>query len=213
MKSRIVATLALAGSLAVVPLATAQAANDDITAVSTISVGLNPWGIAISPNAGISAFVADGSSGIVTVVNPRTRAVTGQIQVGGTPTGVVFSPDGSLVYVANYDGYVSVVSAVGTQAVLGTVNIGLDTADTGTASYGIAISPDGSTLYVANRGSNTVSIVDTGSRSEVAEVAVGAYPTGVAVSPAIDRVYVTNSGSSTVSVISTTSRAAPEPSR
>src|SRR5436190_2951959 len=57
--------------------------------------------------------------------------------------------------------------------------------------------------YVANSSSNTVSVVDTVSNTQVATIAVGNRPIVVAISPDRTRVYVTNSNSNTVSVLAT----------
>jgi len=57
--------------------------------------------------------------------------------------------------------------------------------------------------YVANAGSNTVSVIDTGTNAVVATISVGSGPEGVAITPDGNYAYVTNSGSNTVSVIYT----------
>jgi YVTN family beta-propeller protein len=57
--------------------------------------------------------------------------------------------------------------------------------------------------YIANSGSNTVSVVDAASNTQVATIAVGNRPIVVAISPDGTRVYVTNSNSNTVSVLAT----------
>src|SRR4051812_22549353 len=54
--------------------------------------------------------------------------------------------------------------------------------------------------YVTNGGSNTVSVIDTGSNPVVATIAVGPLPRGVAITPDGPRAYGANAAS-TVSVI------------
>jgi YVTN family beta-propeller protein len=56
--------------------------------------------------------------------------------------------------------------------------------------------------FVANSGSGTVSVIDTGTNSVVANVGVGKEPVDVAIAPDGSRAYVVNKGSNTVSVIS-----------
>ena len=56
--------------------------------------------------------------------------------------------------------------------------------------------------YVANGGSNTVSVIDTATKTVVATVGVGMGPIGIAVTPDGTHVYVANA-SSNVSVIAT----------
>lgn len=67
----------------------------------------------------------------------------------------------------------------------------------------VALGRLGRTGYVTNSGSDTVTAVDTGTRSATAVIPVGSGPWGVAVDPAGTEAYVGNSGSGTVSVIDT----------
>lgn len=72
--------------------------------------------------------------------------------------------------------------------------------------WGLAVTPDGHKLYVASAQSNSVSVIDTSSRTQVgAPIPVGHNPYGVSVSPDGSKVYVTNAADGTVSVISTLS--------
>ncbi len=76
------------------------------------------------------------------------------------------------------------------------------------SSSAIAITPDGATLVVANPDSDSVTLVDTGSRKVVAELAVGVDPRTVAVVDSGNRAFVANRGSDTVSVIDLAARRA-----
>lgn len=71
---------------------------------------------------------------------------------------------------------------------------------------GIAISPDGNEAYVANADDNTVSVIDTATKTVVATIAVGDEPQGVAFAPDGATAYVTNIKDNTVSVIDTATR-------
>lgn len=77
--------------------------------------------------------------------------------------------------------------------------------NTGTDSepYTIAIAPNGKTLYSANIENDTVSVVDTATKTVTATIPVGKQPFGIAVSPNGTRVYVANSGDDNVTVIDT----------
>ena len=57
--------------------------------------------------------------------------------------------------------------------------------------------------YVTNNGSNTVSVVDTGTNTVTGSITVGTSPQAVAVNTAGTTAYVANQGSNTVSVIRT----------
>ena len=71
----------------------------------------------------------------------------------------------------------------------------------GNGAFGVAVDSAGHTAYVANTGSNSVSVVDTTSRTVTATTAVGRHPVGLAVDPSTRTVYVTNYDGSSVSVI------------
>lgn len=71
----------------------------------------------------------------------------------------------------------------------------------GNGAFGVAVEPAGHSAYVANTGANSVSVVDTTSRTVTATIAVGRHPVGVAVDPSTRTVYVTNFDDASVSVI------------
>jgi YVTN family beta-propeller protein len=80
----------------------------------------------------------------------------------------------------------------------------LDTPTPGRSSSAIALTAEGRTLLVVNPDSNSLSVVDTASRSVTAELSVGVDPRTVAVDAAGSRAYVANRGSDTVSVVDLT---------
>ena len=67
----------------------------------------------------------------------------------------------------------------------------------------VAVTSDGRRVYVPNRDSGSVAVIDTGTNTVIATIAVGAYPEGIAVSPDGRRVYVPNYRSNSVSMIDT----------
>ncbi|MDQ1274796.1 MAG: hypothetical protein QG610_368, partial [Euryarchaeota archaeon] len=142
------------------------------------------------------AYVTNGESDNISVIDTTTDKVTATISVGSDPAGVVINPNGTKVYVANaHSNDVSVIDTA-TNNVTSTVPVG-------SSPQGIAVSPNGKKVYVANLGSNTVSVIDTTSNSVISTVKTGRNPAGVAVSPDGKKTYVTNYGDKTVSVIST----------
>ena len=73
------------------------------TAVTSITVGSAPSGVAVSPD-GSSVWVANsgnGSGNTISRINTSTNLVTDTITVGSAPVGVAVSPDGSSVWVTN----------------------------------------------------------------------------------------------------------------
>jgi gliding motility-associated-like protein len=167
------------------------------TVVGSVSVGINPFGVAVSPD-GSRVYITNYSplSSSVSVINTATNTVIATIPVGIQPMGVCVSPDGTRVYVANQLGNsVSVINTV-TNTVIATVPVSLQ-------PQGICISPDGSKVYVANVNSNNVSIINTANNTVIGVVIVGTQPITVALNPDGSRLYVPNFGTNNVSVINT----------
>lgn len=89
----------------------------------------------------------------------------------------------------------------------GTVQLWAPPVPVGADPAGVAFGPNGPLAYVANTGSNSVSVIDTATRTVTSTIEVGSNPSGVVVgdasywsSPAL---FVANTGSNTVSVIDT----------
>jgi YVTN family beta-propeller protein len=129
---------------------------------------------------------------------PSTFQLGTPIAVGSGPVGIGLSPNGTLAYVANYDG--NTVSVINT-----TNNSIVATVPVGSSPLGVAVTPNGSFAYVANNFSNNVSVISTASNTVVATAAVGSIPSFVAITPDGKFAYVTNQTSSNISVISTAS--------
>ena len=142
--------------------------------------------------------------------------VTFTAQTGSSPAGVVASPDGTRVYVADTgSNTVSVFAATG-ELIDANPNVtGTQPISVGSSPSALAISADGKRLYVANTGSGTVSVIgtdptnsttyhkriDANPSSSSMDIGVGSSPSALAISGT--RLYVANRGSNTVSVIDT----------
>ncbi len=103
-------TLVLATAFATLGVMTlpglASAITPSQTAVTPITVGAEPYGVAVSPD-GSSVWVANNGSGTVSRIATSNNAVS-PITVGARPYSVAVSPDGSNVWVTNIsDGTVS----------------------------------------------------------------------------------------------------------
>ncbi len=72
------------------------------TTIATISVGTNPQNIAITPD-GASAYVVNGQSNNVSVIDTRANLVRATIPVGNqnSTSTLAITPDGALTYVTN----------------------------------------------------------------------------------------------------------------
>jgi YVTN family beta-propeller protein len=150
------------------------------------------------------AYIPNGESNTVTVVDTADNTVRAVVPVGGTAYGVAVDPRGAFAYVSNNieAGTVSVIDTA-TNEVAVTIPVGAHPA-------GMAVQPTGAFVYVANGRDRTVSVIDTATKAVVATVALPIAPPSegesgpfaVAVHPAGTYVYV-SAFNDTVSVIET----------
>jgi YVTN family beta-propeller protein len=83
--------------------------NDVAIKLAEIGVGIDPRCVAIHPNDEV-AYVTNGASGTVSVVDLVRRRVVREVMVGTEPRGCALTPNGSLLYVANHtEGTVSII--------------------------------------------------------------------------------------------------------
>jgi fibronectin-binding autotransporter adhesin len=182
-------------------------ADGTLTATTTIGVGNFPGYVAVRGDQAF-AYIANQTSDNLSVINTATQSVTQTIATGTSPQGVVVSPSGTTVYVANNataSNSISVYSAnTSTGQLTLTTTIGLPA---NSQPVGVAITPDGTKLYVVDQNTNAVSVISTSTNTVLTTFAVGNTPTDVAVNPAGTRAYVTNFFDGTVSVINISTNA------
>ena len=143
----------------------------------------------------LEAFGAEND--LVVVFDTNSLSVTKQVEARTSPNEVELSPDGSFIYVANYDSDdVTILDS--------DLNV-LATVPAGKGAHGLAISPDGRWLYVANRKTDYVSVIDTVNRKETNRIRVGDGPNHITITPDGKLIYVSNIGSADISIINTQS--------
>ncbi len=94
------------------------------TVVATIPVGVNPFGVAITPD-GTRAYVTDVSSNTVSVIDTATNTVVATIPVGVIPRGVAITPDGTRAYATNEGSNTVSVIDTATNTVVATIPVGV----------------------------------------------------------------------------------------
>jgi YVTN family beta-propeller protein len=151
----------------------------------------------------------------VTVIDPATGTVTGQIDLGmaAQPLGVAFARDGRTAIVTNWIG--RSVSVIDTETEIASAPVTLSP-DPLRADHPSAVvaSPARDEAYVANANSDTVSVVDSRSGAVLETIAVGlvpggpkgASPVGLAVAPDGGTLYVTLAGENAVAVVDLATR-------
>lgn len=139
------------------------------------------------------AYISNGGSNTVTVLDLVYLRQDRTLQVGTNPTNLVVNPVRNEIYVVNtQSGTVSVIDAVANRVVA--------TIPVHRSPTFIAVDPTGHRAYVANSGSNTVSVLDLDRRREIAVAGTGEQPSVVRVSPDGHSLVVSNRASGSVSI-------------
>ena len=139
------------------------------------------------------AYVTNGASNTVSVLDLVYLRQDRVLQVGRKPTGITANPKRNEIYVVNTDsGTVTVIDAA-KNTVEATIGVH-------SQPFSISVSPDGHRGYVANSGSNTVSVIDLDRRREIAVAGTGEAPGETAIAPDMRSLVVSNRRSGSVSV-------------
>jgi YVTN family beta-propeller protein len=133
-----------------------------------------------------SIVAAISGSGIADTIDTR-KANIATVNVGLEPQGLVVTPDGSAVYVANSgSNTVSVISSPA-NSVVATIPVG-------NVPMFVAVSPDGSTVFVSNNQDGTVSVISTKTKTVTNTISVGTAPLGLTVKPDGSQLWVCSAG-------------------
>jgi len=155
------------------------------------------------PNYREYAYVTNGGSGTVSVIDVVNVRLDREIAVGQNPVAVAVSPTRNEVYVVNSgaagaQGSVSIINAEN-NTVAGSILVHR-------APLSIEIDPAGGLAYVANSGSNTISVLDLKTRQEIAAIGAGEEPVAARLSPDGKTLVVANRKAGSVSLIDPAAR-------
>jgi len=156
------------------------------------------------PNYREYAYITNGGSGTVTVVDVANVRVDREIPAGENPVAVAASPSRAEVYVVNEGsesgrGSISVIDA-GKNTVSATIPLHRK-------PVSIDLNAAGTLAYVANSESNSVSIIDLKARQEIAQIGAGEEPVAARISPDGRSLVVANRRGNSVSIIAVAARA------
>ncbi|HXB62290.1 MAG TPA: YncE family protein [Acidobacteriaceae bacterium] len=145
------------------------------------------------------AYVTNGDSNTVTVLDLVNRRQDRVLAVGQQPTGVAVNPLRNEVYAVNTQpswgtGSVSVIDAENNRVVA--------TIAVRRLPYFIDVDSAGKRGYVANAGSNNISVIDLPTRREIEVIGAGEQPGLARIAPDMRSLVVTNRGSGSVSIFS-----------
>lgn len=132
------------------------------------------------PNYREYAYVTNGGSDTVTVLDVVDMRVDRELPVGQHPVAVAASPTRNEIYVVNAgavgaNGSVSVIDAEH-NTVVATIGVHRQ-------PLSIDLDGDGQRAYVANSGSNSISVIDLKTRQEIAQFGAGEQPVAARLAP------------------------------
>ena len=166
----------------------------------SIAVGTNPVAMAVNPATG-QVYVANQTSGTVSVINGATNTVTATVPVGTNPEAVAVNPVTGQVYVVNQG---SSPTSGGTVSVInGATNMVTATIPVGNFPQAVAVNAATGLVYVVNAFDATVTVIDSVNNSIATTISLPPGPieaATVTVNPVTGNIYVTNNFN-TVSVI------------
>ena len=150
------------------------------------------------PNYREYAYVTNGTSGTVTVLDVVNVRVDREVSVGQSPVAVVASPTRNEVYAVNSgsafgQGSVSVINAEN-NSVVATIPVHRQ-------PVSIDLDSAGSRAYIANSGSNTISVLDLQRRREIAVIGAGEEPAAARISADGKTLVVANRHGNSVSIV------------
>jgi YVTN family beta-propeller protein len=191
-------------TVAVVPSQSLNPADYVDTPETLIPVGVNPEGLAVSPD-GSRVWVADTgpqtglpSLGAISVISTATDKVTATLKLSVTdPRQIAFSPSGGTAYVTTSAG-VLVYNTASDRLV--TLIPGLGDPE------GVTVAPNG-TVYVTNTEQNVVDVISAATNRVTRTIAAGQLPWQMALTSNGSTLYVADGDSDAVSVINTATNA------
>jgi YVTN family beta-propeller protein len=157
-----------------------------------ISVGDMPAEVTFARD-GNHAFVANGMSNTVTVLDAATKAVKGTISVGAGPVGA-WPGANNVMYVDNESGKTITAIDAATMSVVHTYDLGFTPAMAATA-------PNDELWVTDTDNGKVVILMTTRDHNKIGEVVTGAGAHGIVVSHDNATAYVTNQSAGTLSII------------
>jgi YVTN family beta-propeller protein len=158
----------------------------------TIAVGDMPAEVTFTPDASY-AFVANGMSNDVTVIDPVTKAIVATIPVDKGPVGAWPAPDGRM-YVDCEEGQTVSVIDPATLTVSATYPLGFMPGMVG-------MPPSGGEVWVTDSDSGQLVFFDPATGARTGQLPTGAGAHGIAFSSDGCTAYVTNQAAGTLSVV------------
>ena len=145
---------------------------------------------------GRKAYVVNRGANLITVLDPASGKITGQVPVG-PPRCRRGEPPAAATGCRQLQRHSVTLLDASTDTVTTTIPVGQH-------PQAVAWAADGRFLYVVNDGDNTISTIDPGTGKITATVPTAQTPTSISVLPDGTRAYVTNLTSGTLTSLDLT---------
>jgi YVTN family beta-propeller protein len=139
------------------------------------------------------AYISNGGSNTVTVLDLVNMRQDRVIAVGAGPSGLAINPRRNEVYVVNSAGGTVTVINAETNTVAATIRVQR-------RPYFIDVDAEGDRAYVANSSSNNVSVLDLGLRREIGVIGAGEAPGMARIANDGKTLVISNRASGSVSI-------------
>ena len=139
------------------------------------------------------AYISNGGSNTVTVLDLVNMRQDRVIAVGAGPSGLAINPRRNEVYVVNSAGGTVTVINAETNTVAATIRVQK-------RPYFIDVDAEGDRAYVANSSSNNVSVLDLGLRREIGVIGAGEAPGMARIANDGKTLVISNRASGSVSI-------------
>lgn len=191
--------LALIGT-ALLPVSAMAASEPSV--VATVTVGISPTAVAITPD-GTKAVVANYDSASISIIDIQAATST-TVAVGTSPSAVAITPDGQRAVVTNYGSGTASIVSLASNSVTNTVTLA-----SGARPGSVVISADGTRAFVADGGIG-VNLIEqiTIATATITGSVVATLPGGLVMAPDGETVYATAAVSGQVTYFNTTTLAA-----
>ncbi len=145
------------------------------------NTGHQPHEIAISPNGRLAAVVSYGGETIdIFDIAARDKIETISLAPSKRPHGIIWLDDGRIIATTEGSDNITIVSPPTGEAQQREI-YALATGQKG--SHMLAVTPDKSRAFVSNMQSGTVSVLDLGTMTKIADLPAGTEPEGLAITP------------------------------
>ncbi len=169
------------------------------TLAGTYAVGINPYGIAITPSTNI-VWVANYSANNLSKINLTTGDNIGTYSTGINPVQLITEPFTNSLWVANRGSNSVTKINLATETTIGTYPVGVN------PGY-LAFDAYTKSIWVANRGSNTVTKINASDGVIMGTYSVGSNPVVVEFDSFTNSIWVANNSSSSIMKLNPTTGA------